>query len=96
MRDGGAQRAAEYVGESELSAWFGGSPTVMVVYEDTRAGAAVAADRVIPRETWREHAATGPADDAYRTAVVAEQLVAHGGSSRTGSPSIVSPRVLAI
>jgi len=51
MQDGGAQRPAEYVGEGELSAWFGGSPTVMVVYEDTRAGAAVAGDRVIPRET---------------------------------------------
>jgi hypothetical protein len=25
----GSQRAAEYVGEGELSAWFGGSPTVI-------------------------------------------------------------------
>jgi hypothetical protein len=51
MQEGGSQRAAEFVGEGEMSAWFGGTPTVMVVYEDTRAGAAVEADRVIPRET---------------------------------------------
>ena len=51
IQEGGSQRAAEYVGEGELSAWFGGAPTVMVVYEDTHAGAAVEFDRVIPRET---------------------------------------------
>ena len=45
----GSQRAAEYVGEGELSAWFGGSPSVFVVYADTREGAAVEIDRVIPR-----------------------------------------------
>jgi hypothetical protein len=50
MQEGGAQRAAEFVGEGELSAWFGGAPTVIVVYEDTRAGAGVESDRVIPRE----------------------------------------------
>ena len=46
----GSQRAAEYVGEGELSAWFGGSPTLIVVYLDTRSGEAVEVDRVIARE----------------------------------------------
>jgi hypothetical protein len=46
----GSQRAAEYVGEGELSAWFGGSPTVIVVYLDTRTGEAVEVDRVIARD----------------------------------------------
>jgi hypothetical protein len=46
----GSQRAAKYVGEGELSAWFGGTPTVFVVYLDTKDGAAVEVDRVIPRE----------------------------------------------
>lgn len=45
----GSQRAAEYVGEGELSAWFGGSPTVIVVFPDDHSGAAVEIDRVIPR-----------------------------------------------
>jgi len=45
----GSQRPAEYVGEGELSAWFGGSPTVIVVYPDTHSGAAVEVDRVIAR-----------------------------------------------
>jgi hypothetical protein len=46
----GSQRAAEYVGEGELSAWFGGTPTVFVVYADTREGGAVEVDRVIARD----------------------------------------------
>ena len=46
----GSQRAAEYVGEGETSAWFGGPPTVIVVYLDTRTGEAVEVDRVIARE----------------------------------------------
>jgi hypothetical protein len=46
----GAWRAAEYVGEGELSAWFGGSPTVIVVYPDTGSGEAVEVDRVIARD----------------------------------------------
>ncbi|HEY2161105.1 MAG TPA: hypothetical protein VGH24_07355 [Solirubrobacteraceae bacterium] len=50
MEAGGSARAAEYVGEGEMSAWFGGAPTVIVVFEDTRTGAAVESDRVIPRE----------------------------------------------
>jgi hypothetical protein len=45
----GSQRAAEYVGEGELSAWFGGSPTVIVVFPDDHSGATVEIDRVIPR-----------------------------------------------
>ncbi len=46
----GSERAAEYVGEGETSAWFGGPPVVLVVFEDDRSGAAVEVDRVIPRE----------------------------------------------
>jgi hypothetical protein len=46
----GSQRAAEYVGEGELSAWFGGAPTVIVVDLETRSGVAVEVDRVIARE----------------------------------------------
>ena len=45
----GSQRAAEYVGVGETSAWFGGPPKVIVVYPDTRSGEAVEVDRVIPR-----------------------------------------------
>jgi hypothetical protein len=41
---------AEYVGEGETSAWFGGPPTVLVVFTETRTGAAVEVDRVIARE----------------------------------------------
>jgi len=50
MQDDGSQRAAEYVGVRETSAWFGGAPTGIVVYPDTRSSAAVEVDRVIPRE----------------------------------------------
>ena len=50
MEEGGSQRAAEYVCESETTAWLGGKVTVVVVYEDTRVGTAVEADRVIPRD----------------------------------------------
>jgi hypothetical protein len=46
----GSQRAGEYVGEAETSAWFGGAPKVIVVYPDARSGEAVEVDRVIPRE----------------------------------------------
>jgi len=46
----GSQRAAEYVGVGEISAWFGGPPTVIVVYPDTRSGEAVEVDRVVARE----------------------------------------------
>jgi len=46
----GSRVAAEYVGEGEMSAWFGGTPTVIVVYPETETGEAVATDRVIARE----------------------------------------------
>ena len=46
----GSQRAAEYVGEGETSAWFGGPPTVIVVFPDTHSGEAVEVDRVIARD----------------------------------------------
>jgi hypothetical protein len=45
----GTRRAAEYVGEGGASSWFGGPPTVIVVYSDTRTGEAVEVDRVIAR-----------------------------------------------
>jgi hypothetical protein len=47
----GSHRAAEYVGQGETSAWFGGPPTVFVIYLDTRTGAAVEVDRVIARDS---------------------------------------------
>ncbi len=47
----GSRRAAEFVGEGEQSAWFGGPPTVLVVYPDTRSGEAVEVDRVLARDT---------------------------------------------
>jgi hypothetical protein len=50
MEADGSQRAAEYVGEEETGAWFGGSSKVIVVYEDTRSGAEVDVDRVIARD----------------------------------------------
>lgn len=50
IEEDGSQREAEYVGEGETSAWFGGPPQVFVVYADTRDGAAVEVERVIPRD----------------------------------------------
>jgi hypothetical protein len=50
LQSDGSQRAAEYVGVGETSAWFGGPPTVIVVYPDTRSGESVQVDRVIARE----------------------------------------------
>jgi hypothetical protein len=47
----GSRRPAEFVGEGELSAWFGGPPTVLVVYPDTRSGEAVEVDRVLARDS---------------------------------------------
>jgi hypothetical protein len=49
VQSDGSRRAAEYVGEGEMSAWFGGPPTAIVVYPDTRSGEAVEIDRIIPR-----------------------------------------------
>jgi hypothetical protein len=50
MQSDGSQRAAEYVGVAETSAWFGGPPRVIVVYPDVHGGEAVEVDRVVPRE----------------------------------------------
>jgi hypothetical protein len=50
IEEDGSRRAAEYVGEGETSAWFGGPPTVIVVFPDTRTGGAVEIDRVIARD----------------------------------------------
>jgi hypothetical protein len=49
MEADGSQRPAEYIGVREMGTWFGGAPTVLVLYTDTRSGGAVAVDRVIPR-----------------------------------------------
>ncbi len=46
----GARREADYVGEGETSSWFGGAPSVYVVFLDTREGALVEVDRVVPRD----------------------------------------------
>jgi hypothetical protein len=51
MEADGSQRPAEYVGVREVSAWFGGAPTVLIFYTDTHAGGVVEVDRVIPRQT---------------------------------------------
>jgi hypothetical protein len=45
----GSRRAAEYVGQGELSAWFGGAPTAIVVYPDSGSGESVEIDRIIAR-----------------------------------------------
>jgi hypothetical protein len=45
----GSQRAAEYVGQAEVTAWFGGPPQVLVVYPDEGRGEAVDIDRVLAR-----------------------------------------------
>jgi hypothetical protein len=50
MGPDGSQRPAEFVGEGETSTWFGGPPTVIVVYEDSGTGEAVEADRVVARD----------------------------------------------
>jgi hypothetical protein len=46
----GTQREAEYVGESETSAWFGGMPRCIVVYPEG-SGEAVEVNRILPRDT---------------------------------------------
>jgi hypothetical protein len=50
MEADGSQRAADFVGEAETSAWFGGPPKVYVVYLDDRSGGSVEVDRVVPRD----------------------------------------------
>lgn len=46
----GSQRAAKFVGAGQVSSWFGGSSTAIVVYLDTDSGEAVEVDRIIPRD----------------------------------------------
>ena len=46
----GSEREAVYVGEGETSAWFGGPPTVYVVYPEIESGEAVAFDRITARD----------------------------------------------
>jgi hypothetical protein len=46
----GSVKPAIFVGEGELTAWFGGPPQVYVVYPETKSGEAVDEDRVTPRE----------------------------------------------
>jgi hypothetical protein len=50
VSEGGQLVPAEYVGEGETTAWFGGPPTVFVVLEGTDRVATVEMDRVIARE----------------------------------------------
>ena len=50
MQPDGSRRAAEYAGQAEMSSWFGGAPSVIVVYPDTATGEAVEVDRVVARD----------------------------------------------
>ena len=47
---GGGRRAAEYVGQAESNDWFGGPPTVIVVFPDDGSSATVELDRVLARD----------------------------------------------
>lgn len=47
---GGGRRAAEFVGQAESNDWFGGAPTVIVVFPDDGSSATVELDRVLARE----------------------------------------------
>jgi hypothetical protein len=51
LGEDGSQRAAEYVGEADMSAWFGGPPRIIVVFEDDHSGAEVLFERVVRRDT---------------------------------------------
>jgi len=46
---GGGRRAAEFVGQAETNDWFGGAPTVIVVFPDDASTALVELDRVLAR-----------------------------------------------
>ncbi len=50
LGEGGARRAAEFVGQAESNDWFGGPPTVIVVFPDDGSSATVELDRVLARE----------------------------------------------
>ena len=45
-----ARRAAEFVGQGETNDWFGGPPTVIVVFPDDGSEALVELDRVLARK----------------------------------------------
>lgn len=47
---GGGRRPAEFVGQAESNDWFGGPPTVIVVFPDDGSSAIVELDRVLPRK----------------------------------------------
>jgi hypothetical protein len=47
---GGRRRVAEYVGQAESNDWFGGPPTVIVVFPDDGSSATVELDRVVARD----------------------------------------------
>lgn len=49
-QEDGSAREGVYVGEGETSAWFGGPPTVYVVYPGSESGEAVAFDRITARD----------------------------------------------
>jgi hypothetical protein len=49
-QEDGSQRPAIFVGEADISTWFGGAQGVYVVYPDTRSGEEVAAMRVLARD----------------------------------------------
>jgi hypothetical protein len=49
VSEGGSLEPAAYVGEGETSAWFGGPPTVFVIFTGTDSLATVEVDRVLPR-----------------------------------------------
>jgi hypothetical protein len=50
MQADGSARPGVFVGEGEAAAWFGGPPSVYVVYPETKSGEAVEFDRVTARE----------------------------------------------
>ena len=81
----GSQRAAEYVGVGESSAWFGGPPQVIVVYPDTHSGETVEVDRVLPRDGFTGMR-VGVDDDDLRRPTEPRARLAHahvlGGSLR--------------
>jgi hypothetical protein len=45
----GSRRAAAYLEQNEMSAWFGAAPAVIVIYPDTASDESVDVDRVIAR-----------------------------------------------
>jgi hypothetical protein len=47
---GGDARPAIYVGDGDNAAFFGGPPLAYVVVPDTREGAEVELDRLVPRD----------------------------------------------